>query len=35
MKATHTKAAEQKKATNTGVKETTHLFDKENYKLIK
>ena len=32
MKSTHTKAAEQKKVTNTGVKETTHLFDKENYK---
>ena len=32
MKSTHTKIAEQKRVTNTLVKETTHLFDKENYK---
>ena len=32
MKSTHTKTAEQKKVTNAAVKETTHLFDKENYK---
>ena len=32
MKSTHTKTAEQKKVTNVAVKETTHLFDKENYK---
>jgi len=34
MKSTHTKTAEQKKVTNVAVKETTHLFDKENYKWI-
>jgi len=32
MKSTHTKTIEQKRATNTAVKETTHLFDKQNYK---
>ena len=32
MKSTHTKTVEQKKVTNVAVKETTHLFDKENYK---
>ena len=32
MKSTHTKTTEQKRATDATVKETTHLFDKENYK---
>lgn len=32
MKSTHTKVVEQKKVTNPVIKETTHLFDKENYK---
>ena len=32
MKSTHTKTVEQKRTTNTVVKETTHLFDKQNYK---
>jgi len=30
--STPTKTVEQKKASNTVVKETTHLFDKQNYK---
>ena len=30
--STPTKTAEQKKVSTTVVKETTHLFDKENYK---
>ena len=32
MKSTHTKTVEQKRTTGSIVKETTHLFDKQNYK---
>jgi hypothetical protein len=32
MKSTHTKTPEQKRATSPIIKETTHLFDRENYK---
>ena len=32
MKSTSSKATEQKKVSNTVVKEPTHLFDKDNYK---